>query len=258
LGALTLAYGGYLAGFVFLTLAVSALARSSRAALLALLAFWLVNSFIAPRLAADLGRALAPTPAAQAFRAAIAADKARTFGHDERHPAFIAFREEVLKSYGVSRIEDLPVNFRGLTLRKDDESGYAIYDRHFGALQAAFEKQDALTQSPGFLFPLLAMRPFSMAFAGSDSRAQFDFATAAEAHRRSIQNQVSDNIIHFQHDDSYVAGPELWKRIAAFAYPAPGADFALEGARESIVGLIGWLLLTLSLALVAARRLRPL
>lgn len=258
LGALTLGYGVYLAGFAFLTLAVSALAPSSRAALVALLAFWLINSFIAPRLATDVGRALAPTPTAQAFRTAIAADKAKTFGHDERHPAFIAFRDDVLKSYGVSRVEDLPVSFRGLALRKDDESGYTIYDRHFGALQAAFEKQDALAQAPGFLFPLLAMRPFSMAFAGSDSRAQFNFATAAEAHRRVIQNQVSDNIIHFQRDESYVAGPELWKRIAAFAYRAPDTHFALAGAREAILGLGGWLLLTLCLAFVAARRLRPL
>jgi ABC-2 type transport system permease protein len=258
LGAATLGYGAYLAGFAFLTLAVSALARSSRAALVALLAFWLVNSFIAPRLAADVAQAMAPVPTAQQFRAAITADKAKTFGHDERHPAFIAFRGEVLKSYGVSRVEDLPVSFRGLALRKDDESGYAIYDRHFGALQAAFEQQDAIAEAGGFLFPLLALRPFSMAFAGSDSRAQFDFATAAEAHRRMIQNQVSDNIIHFQRDESYVAGPELWKRIAAFAYRAPGAGFSIDGAREAIAGLFGWLLLTLLFALTAARRLRPL
>lgn len=258
LGALTLGYGAYLAGFAFLTLAVSALVPSSRAALVTLLAFWLVNSFLAPRLAADAGRVLAPTPTAQAFRATIAADKARTFGHDERHPAFIAFREEVLKNYGVSRVEDLPVSFRGLALRKDDESGYAIYDKHFGALQATFEKQDMVAQAAGFLFPLLAMRPFSMAFAGSDSRAQFDFARAAEAHRRTIQNQVSDNIIHFQHDDSYVAGAELWKRIASFSYRAPAAGFAFDGAREAIAGLSGWLGLTLLLAFFGARRLKPL
>ncbi len=258
LGALTLGYGVYLAGFAFLTLGVSALANTSRAALVALLAFWLVNSFVAPRLAADVARALAPTPTAQQFRAAIAKDKAQTFGHDETHPAFKAFRDDVLKQYGVARVEDLPVSFRGLSLRKDDENGYAIYDRHFGALQAAFERQDALSEAPGFLFPLLAMRPFSMAFAGSDSRAQFDFATAAEAHRRMIQNEVSDNIIHFQRDAAYVAGPELWKRIASFAYGAPGAGFAAAGSREAIAGLAGWLLVTVVFARAALRRLRPL
>ncbi|RTL85144.1 MAG: DUF3526 domain-containing protein [Hyphomicrobiales bacterium] len=255
---LALGYGVYLTGFAFLALGVSALARDSRAALVALLAFWLANAFVAPRLSADVARALAPTPTAQEFRAAVAKDKAKTFGHDETHPAFIAFREETLKKYGVSRVEDLPVSFRGLTLRRDDEAGYAIYDSHFGALQGAFEKQDALRAAGGFLFPLLALQPLSMALAGTDSRAQFDFASAAEAHRRLIQNEVSDKIIHFQRDERYVAGPELWKRIAAFSYAAPGAGVALAGAREAIAGLLGWLALTLLFAVVAVRRLRPI
>lgn len=258
LGALMLGYGVYLAGFAFLTLGVSAVSKTGRSALVTLLAFWFLNSFAAPRLAADAARALAPTPTAQEFRAAIARDKAMSFGHDETHPAFKAFRDETLKRYGVARVEDLPVSFRGLALRKDDENGYAIYDRHFGTLQAAFERQDALTEAAGFLFPLLAMRPFSMAFAGSDSRAQFHFASAAEAHRRMIQNEVSDNIIHFQRDASYVAGPELWARIASFAYAAPDSGFALAGGREAVAGLAGWLFLTCLFARQAARRLRPL
>jgi ABC-2 type transport system permease protein len=258
LGAMGLGYAAYLAGFAFLALGVSALSRTSRGALLTLLAFWLANSFLVPRLATDVARAFAPTPTAQEFRAAIAKDKAKTFGHDETHPAFVAFREETLRKYGVTRVEDLPVSFRGLALRKDDEAGYEIFDRRFGELQAAFERQNAIRAASGFVFPLLAMRPFSMAFAGSDGRSQFDFATAAEGHRRSIQNQVSDNIIHFQRDENYVAGPELWRRIAAFAYRPPGAGYALANSGLEIAGLCGWLLLTAGFALFAARRLRPL
>ena len=257
LGALGAGYALYLSGFAFLTLGVSALAKNSRAALVTLLAFWLANSFLAPRLAADAARAFAPTPTLQEFRAAIAKDKAKTFGHDESHPGFIAFRDETLRKYGVTRLEDLPVNFRGLTLRHDDEAGYAIFDRHFGALQSAFDRQDAVRAAPGALFPLLAMRPLSMAFAGVDSRSQFDFAVAAEAHRRDIQNEVSDNITHFARDNAYVSGPELWRKIAAFSYRAPGARSALEHSALPIAGLLAWFALTGGFALFAARRLRP-
>ncbi len=257
LGALGAAYVAYLAGFAFLALGVSALARNSRAALVALLAFWLANSFLAPRLATDAARAFAPTPTLLEFRAGVVQDKAKTFGHDETHPGFIAFRDATLKKYGVARIEDLPVNFRGLALRQDDQAGYAIFDRHFGALQSTFDRQDALRAAPGVLFPLLALRPLSMAFAGVDSRSQFDFATSAEAHRRDIQNEVSDNIIHFAHDNTYVAGPELWRKIAAFAYRAPGAGFALGYSLLPVAALVGWLALAAVFALFAARRLRP-
>ena len=255
---LSLGYSVYLSGFAFLALGVSSIARNSRAALVTLLAFWVVNSFLAPRLATDLAGRFAPTPTAQAFRAGIAKDKAATFGHDESHPAFLTFRKEVLKTYGVARIEDLPVSFRGLQLRKDDEIGYAIFDKHFGALQTAFDRQDALRASPGFLFPLLAIQPFSMALAGSDSHAQFDFTTAAEAHRREIQNEASNNIIHFAHDDGYVAGPELWRRIGVFSYNAPTVAFPLSHSGLAIAGLTVWLALTLAFALFAARRQRPL
>ena len=249
----------YLGGFALLTLGVSALAASSRAALVALLAFWLANGFIVPRIASDIARLAAPTPSAEAFRAAIARDKAAaSFGHDESHPAFRAFRDETLKNFGVTRVQDLPVSLRGLSLRRDDEIGYAIFDRHFGALQAAFDRQDALRALPGFIFPLLALRPFSMALAGSDSRSQFDFAVAAEAHRRVIQNEVSDNLIHFAHDDSYVAGPDLWRRIGAFAYRAPTVRPTLAAEGPNIGALAGWIVLAGGFALFAVRRLRPL
>ncbi len=259
LTTLALAYAAYLAGFAFLTLGVSAWMTTTRAALIALLAFWLINSFLAPRLMTDLARTLTPTPTAQQFRADIAADKAKTFGHDETHPAFIAFRDDVLKKYGVTRVEDLPVSFRGLSLRRDDEAGYAIFDRHYGALQNAFDRQDDLRAAPGFLFPLLTIRPLSMRFAGTDSRSQFDFAAAAEAHRRVIQNAVSDHLIQFSRngDKNYVAGPELWARIAAFAYRTPGVAAAFVGSGEMVVGLLGWLLLSFGFALVAVRRLTP-
>jgi ABC-2 type transport system permease protein len=259
-GALALGYGLYLAGFVLVGLAASALAGSSRTALVALLAFWVANSFLAPRLASDAARALAPLPTAREFHAAIALDRTKTFGHDETHPAFVAFRDEVLKRYGVARIEDLPVNFRGLALRKDDESGYAVYDRRFGELQASVDRQDQMRASLGFLFPSLAIEPFSMSFAGTDGWSQYDFATTAEAHRREIQTMVSDDLIHNGRygDPSYSAGHDLWERIGAFEYRAPGVSFALAHSWRDLARLAAWFSLAVGFALVATRRMRPL
>lgn len=259
LAATSTGWMAYLGGFVFLTLAVSALASSSRAALVALLAFWLANGFVAPRVASEMARIAAPTPSASAFRAAIVRDEAAaSFGHDESHPAYRAFLDEMLKKYGVTRAADLPVSLRGLSLRRRDEIGYAVFDRHFGALQAAYNRQDALRALPGFVFPLLALQPLSMALAGSDSRSQFDFETMAEAHRRMIQNEVSDNLIHFAHDDAYKAGPDLWRRIGAFSYRAPPIGPTLAAEKTNIGAIILWVALAGVFAVFAAGRLRPL
>jgi ABC-2 type transport system permease protein len=258
--ALSVGYGLYLAGFVFLALAVSALSRSSRAALVVLLAFWLVDCFLAPRVMTDVAKRVAALPTALEFRKAIAEDKKKTFGHDEQHPAFVAFRDGVLAQYGVARIEELPVNFRGLALRKDDENGFAVYDKHFGALQAAFDAQDRLRAAPGFLFPLLAIQPVSTSFSGTDSWHQFDFSTAAEAHRRRIQMAASEDLIHNARygDASYVASPEMWARIPSFEYAPPAVSWAFSHVRGDLVSLLLWTMLTAALAIFAAQRLRPL
>lgn len=256
---LALGYGFYLGGFVALALAVSAYSRSSRAALVGLLAFWLVNCFLMPRAMTDIVRASVALPTALEFRQAIADDKKKTFGHDESHPAFVAFRDRVLRQYGVTRVEDLPVDFRGLSLREDDENGYRIFDRRYGALQEAFAQQDRWRAAPGFLFPFLAIQPFSMGLAGSDTRSHYHFATAAEQHRRMIQTTISEDLIRNGRygDPNYVAGHDLWARIPSFSYRAPSSSWALSAQAANVAALTVWLCAAVLLAWLAARRLRP-
>jgi len=248
----------YLAGFVALTLAVSALARSSRAALVTLLALWLLATFVAPRVMTEVARSSVALPSAQEFRERISAERAKTFGHDETHPAFAAYKAELLAQYKVQRVEDLPLNFRGLALRRDDEMGYSIYDRLFGELDAAITQQDVLRQAPGALLPLLAMQPLSMALAGTDTRHHRHFAQAAEAHRRVIQTMTSEDLIRNQRygDTAYVSPAALWAKVPPFDYPPPSAAWALRGVWGALGLLLGWVLLSTTLAAVAVRRLR--
>ncbi|MBX6312387.1 MAG: DUF3526 domain-containing protein [Isosphaeraceae bacterium] len=163
-------------------------------ALVPLLGFWLANTFIAPRLA-DLVRRADPLPTGQQFRVAVAEAKKAQFGHDESHPGFIAFRDHVLKQYGVARVEDLPVSFRGFSLREDDEAGNRIFDEHFGRLSGRIDRQDRWWAAGGVVFPLLALQPLSMGMAGTDHRHHDAFVRAAEQHRLLIQTAASQDLI---------------------------------------------------------------
>lgn len=238
------AYALYLAGFTALALAVSAWSRSSRSALVGLLVFWLLNSFLVPRWVTDAARGVDPLPTALAFRDEMTKDKRKLFGHDEAHPGFIAFRDRVLKQYGVSRIEDLPVSFRGLSLREDDEAGFKISDRHFHQLQARIERQDAWRAAPGWVFPMLALQPFSMAMAGVDNRHHHDFINAAEAHRRLIQTAASQDIIdHAKNgDNAYEADEETWATIPSFSYQTPSVGWAWRTQGLNFTALAVWCL----------------
>jgi ABC-2 type transport system permease protein len=257
---MALGYALYLLGFLALALGVSARARSSRAALVGLVVFWLLNSFLVPRWVTDVVRNADPLPTALAFREAIAEDRKKLFGHDENHPGFIAFRERILRQYGVNRIEDLPVSFRGLTLREDDEAGYRIFDRHFGRLQAQVERQDARRSMPGFVFPMLALQPVSMAMAGTDNRHHHHFVRAAEEHRRLIQTAASRELIdHARNgDNNYVAPESTWSGIPSFDYQQPGALWAWRGHWLNLGSLALWCAACCALAWRVALRPRIL
>jgi len=252
------AHGIYLAGFVALTMCLSSAAPSSRAALVLLLGLWLAATFFAPRLATEVSHAAVPLPSAQQFKRQIADGRAKGFGHDETHPGYLAFRDEVLKQYGVQRVEDLPVNMRGLALKRDDEIGYALYDDLFGKLNHQFDEQDRFRAWPGIAFPLLALQPVSMALAGTDRHHHAHFADAAEAHRRVIQTATSEDLIRNQKygDTSYRANQDLWKSVPAFDYHPPSAAWALRQAALPLALTLLWATFCGGAAALAARRLR--
>ena len=256
---LILGYAIYLTGFIALALGASAASSSSRKALIVLLAFWVVNGFIAPRIMTDLARLFCPSPTKVEFQNGINEARKATFGHDETHPAFAAFRDEVLKKYNVARIEDLPVSFRGLSLRKDDENGYRIYDQHYGALWATYASQERIRAIAGFAFPLAALRPFSMGLAGTDTFHQNQFATAAELYRRQIQTAMSEDLIqhHKNGDTNYVSNRQLWEKIPALEHKIPEAGTAIAQQSLNLGILLAWIFATIAFAVMAARRLRP-
>ncbi len=252
-------YAIYLVGFLALSFAVSARASSPRAALVALLGFWIVNVFVAPRVAIDVVRRVEPLPTAQEFRSAIAESRKAQFGHDESHPAFLAFRERVLKHYGVSRVADLPVSFRGLTLREDDEVGYRTFDEHYGRLNERLRTQDRLRAAAGVVFPSLALQPISMAMAGTDNLHHDDFIRAAERHRRRIQTAASQDLIdNARNDDpNYKAAPELWERVPSFHYERPSAWSAWRSQGANFLSLSIWSAACVGVAWRTSSRPRP-
>lgn len=242
-------YAVYMAICVFVTLGVSAASRSSSMAITVLLALWIANTVIAPRVMAETSRWLYPSPTRLEFDQALRDDlKAtsdrvwmRAFGTTERWS------------------RDVPLNKWGLALRLDDQSSYAVYDRHFGHLWDTWEQQQTVQESAGWLMPLLAMRALSAAMAGSDFAHHRSFTTAAERQRRLIQDIVSEDLVahadtldhqHF----SYQASPSLWARVPPFQYHAPDALWALRQVRLSLLMLATALLLSVAFAWRAVSR----
>ncbi len=244
--AMLVVYLAYFLVILVVTLAVSARSRSSRAALLMLLAFWTVNSLIAPRAVTDLARRVHPTTSSFAFQQAVTDDL--THGIDGHNPADTrrqAVEAQALKEYGVLTLDALPVNFDAIAMQASEEYGNQVFDKHFNALYDRYRAQNAVSQFGAAMAPLLAVRSLSMGLAGTDVEQHRHFATEAEGYRRGLvafaNNYLRDNTQTGEWD--WKASPEVWAQYPAFSYDAPRVASAIAPQRRAIAMLAGWLLL---------------
>jgi len=247
-------YGLYLGAFLFLTLTVSALVRTARTAAVILLAFWLVGVIAWPRALSDLGRALHPTPSSVAFRAELDA----ALGDPHAEVGKEAERQALLRKYGVTRVEDLPINWAGVSFQLNEERANRLYDRFYGDLFGTLAAQDHVFQLGALLSPAPALQLVSQALAGNDTAQHRDFLTQAEAQRRAMQRTLNG----FLRDAPLraAAGEEederaLWESIPPFTYTPPSLVAALAPVLPSLAFLVAWVAATAWAALGAVRRL---
>ncbi len=248
-------YLAYFAAFVGLSLAVSARAGSARTALVALLAVWVVNGLVAPRVAVDLSRWMYPTPSAVEFARTMESEMATGVEGIER-PDQAATAARLLAEHGVERVEDLPLNDVGVYLQESEEYGNQIFDRNYGALWDTFEHQGRVHEALAVAAPLLAVRALSMGLAGTDVEQHRHFATAAEAYRRDLMRQMNDDMTVNSHsgDFSYVAGADLWAAVPPLQYDAPTLGWVLGNRILSLLVLGLWLVTAVAAGAAAARR----
>jgi ABC-2 type transport system permease protein len=239
-----------------LTIWFSARARTAARACAALVSLWLLGSVLVPRLAAVVAEARHPLPDKSSFTAAVvAATKQHGDTHDPNDPHFARFRAETLARYGVTRIEDLPVNYAAIVMARGEELSAETFAEHFAALGATMEAQAALLDRAALVAPFLAMRALSSAAAGTDLRAQLQFQREAETYRYDFVqrlNELHRDEIRQANDKDQKLAAERWKEFPDFrAQPLP-LRAALAGTGLAWLALLLWA--ALPLAALARRK----
>ncbi|MFO1206370.1 MAG: DUF3526 domain-containing protein [Burkholderiales bacterium] len=253
------AYGVYAAIWLLLTVGASALTKSSRAALVALVAIWAVTVFVVPRLAADAARGLAPTPSYQSFKASMDTDMLNGLGGETQEQYQSRLTAETLARYGVAAPEQLPVNLQGLKFTWLEAWGGRIFDHHFGRLYDTYAAQDRIHQWSALLSPLVAIRQVTSAIAATDLETHRQFVAAAERHRRAYIEVMNTDLTENSRtgDRNYQANPELWRQVGAFRFTPPPPLESLSLQRIAIGAGLCWLLLASVAGLFAVRRIKP-
>ena len=261
----------FLTACAALAVAVSAWQATSRGALVVLVGLWIGLWVALPRVLPAIGTALYPVPARSAFDAEVEA-RVQELGdsHNPNDPVFTRLRDETLARYGVSRVEDLPLNFGGLVMQHGERLTSEAFAEHRARLLDVYRRQARLVEAAGLLSPYLAVRLASMALAGSDVAHLVEFERQAERFRYTLIQALNDRHVREvdQAQDRYgevFNGAPTRQRIAralfdelpAFAYDPPRLGWALAQQPVALVaGALGSVLLVALLAWTAARRPR--
>lgn len=257
---LLVVYLAYLAILLLLALVVSARAASAQAALLTLLAFWAVVTFVLPRVAADVGRNVAPMPTAAEFRRAVEEDIASGMGGDPPAERIALRREALLKLYKVDSESELPINFQGIVFAIQDEIGEAAYDKQFALLHGAIDRQADVFEALSVLSPRMALALLSQELAGTSLAHQRHFERSAESFRRQLMEVLNRDITLNSKPGQadYRAGPELWQRTGEYRYePEPlRQSWARCAAPLTVLAL--WAVVLAVAATATVRHLRVL
>ncbi|MCR5874995.1 DUF3526 domain-containing protein [Phenylobacterium sp. J426] len=262
-------YGVYLGFWIVLIVAVSALAGRSRTALMALVGAWAFAVILIPRIAPELAAAARPLPTRIETDIAIARDlRAMGDSHDPNDPYFAAFKQKTLQQYGVSRVEDLPLNYRGLLGMEGEKLTSGLFNRYADQAFAAMGDQSQIMDGLAVISPTVAIRRLSMTAAETDLGGYQRFLRQAEAYRYDLIQRLNWlQATAVDAGDDAAKGSDAaaearsrvsadhWRNLPHFNPDRPKPAEVTRSALPALVVLVLWFAAAGLLAGVAARRL---
>jgi len=243
--------GGYalwLLLWAVLVVGLSALFRRRRDALLCLLALWTVAIILVPRLAADGAAAAHVLPTRIESDIAVARDLAALGdSHNPDDPYFADFRKQVLAQYGVSRVEDLPVNYKGLLGIEGERMTSELFNRYAADSFDQQGRQSGFMDRFGLVSPLLALRRLSMALAGTDLASYRRFLEQGEHYRYTLiqsLNRLQAEKIRYADDRNPTRQNRVdrahWHGVAHFRYVPATPLAVLRSVLPAAAVLLAW------------------
>lgn len=269
--ALVGAYGLYLSIWGALALLASALLPRRSAVLATLAASWIALTLVLPAVAATRAANVAPMAGKLETDLAMLTDLRQLGdGHNANDPAFAQLRADLLARHGVQRVEDLPVNLRGVVAQVGEQRLTETLNRYAGARMAAEARQAAVLSAHGWFTPLLAVADASRAVAGTDLAHHHRFLQEAEALRYAFVQGL--NKVHAEKlaysDDVRRSGDSAaeertrvdasnWQLLDRFVFAPDVADRRLARATPQWLMLGAWCAMLVAAALWAGGRLEP-
>lgn len=259
---LVILFALYLLVFVTLCVFVSLNSSKGRNALLTLLTCWILFTIIVPKTAANFGESFYPLPSMKAYKEAI--QKGIKEGPDGKTPRSVRMaghKKEYLEKYKVDSVQQLPMNFEGVSMQAGEDYGNSVYDIHRNRLLDIFRQQNLLGSFASLINPYLAVRNISMGLAGTDFYTSIDFQQKAEAYRRDFVRKMNHDMAQnskYGEFYEYKAGRNLWEEVKDFQYQAPSARDILLQYKIELAALLSWMIVLTALISYSSKKAKPI
>ncbi|TCD25550.1 DUF3526 domain-containing protein [Pedobacter psychrodurus] len=249
-----------------ITILVSAFARSSKSALITLLACWIFFMVIMPRITQGIGVKIHPSPSKIEFADAIATDiHKQGDSHNPDDPHYAAIKDSLLKTYGVNDVKKLPFNYGGYIMAEGEKITSKIYSKHQKELNKIFEKQNSITTAAGFINPYLSLKHISMGITASDFDTFVDFQNQAEAYRYQLAQKMNklqidkiSNIAPGEEEKPLAISKANWAEQPDFNYHFGKLSAVMANELWALCALTCWLLATVMLLQYTTRWIKTI
>lgn len=182
--------------------------------------------------------------------------------HNPNDPYFSDFRKQTLAKYGVSRVEDLPVNYRGVLMAEGERLTSELFDRHMQADFQVQDRQSAFIHGFAVISPVIAVRRLSMALAGTSRAHHEHFLSEAEKYRFALiqaLNELHTKEVRFEDDRAQRISRDHWQHLPKFSYTPPDLRHMISThVLPSLAILALWLVALASAAAWIGKRLERL
>jgi ABC-2 type transport system permease protein len=252
--ALLFAYLLYLAIWGGLALLASALLKRRSSVLVTLVTLWIALTLVLPALATSAASSFAPQASKLETDLAMLSDLRKLGdGHNANDPAFAQLRADLLANHGVQRVEDLPINLRGVVAQVGEQRLTDTLNRYADRRMSTQVEQAAVLARHGWLTPVLAVADASRAVTGTDLAHHHRFLREAEALRYAFVQGL--NRVHAEQlaysDDIRRSSDALaekrtrvaaanWQLLDRFSFEPDSAGRRIARARPQWLMLGAW------------------
>ncbi len=249
---IALSYFLYTTIICSIAICVSATSNTNKAALLKLLALWLLLTIVLPKTIQAIGTYIHPAPSKIEFETDVEeALLKQGDSHNPNDPHYKALKDSVLKANKVDSVQQLNFNYSGFQMKEGERLSAKVYQQELQKLNSIYKKQNQISYTAAFFNPAMAVKNLAIGFSSTDFEAYQQFMQQAEAYRYSLAQTMNElQIKHISNkkplptDKPQILEKSHWTEFPDFTYQHQSFNTIVKQQYSSLLALLFWAVLT--------------